>query len=71
MSTCNRLDLQTLGSRPVMPKNLLDHWCCSVLLTKFGLSNVSEDLSLGLKVCHSRLTFFSFQKAEYLPSWST
>ena len=27
MSTCNRLlDLQTLVSRTVMPKNLLDHW---------------------------------------------
>ena len=27
MSTCNRLDLQTLGSQPVnMPKNLPDHW---------------------------------------------
>ena len=25
MSTCNRLDLQTLGSQPVMPKNLHDH----------------------------------------------
>ena len=25
MSTCNRLDLQTLGSPPVMHKNLLDH----------------------------------------------
>jgi hypothetical protein len=25
MSTCNRLDLQTLGSQPIMPKNLLDH----------------------------------------------
>ena len=26
MSTCNRLDLQTLGSQPViMPKNLPDH----------------------------------------------
>ena len=24
---CNRLDLQTLGSQPVMPKNLPDHWC--------------------------------------------
>ena len=28
MSTCNRLDLQTLGSQPMMPKNLPDH-CCS------------------------------------------
>ena len=26
MSTCNRLDLQTLGSQQVMPKNLPDHW---------------------------------------------
>jgi hypothetical protein len=26
MSTCNRLDLQTLGSQPIMPKNLTDHW---------------------------------------------
>ena len=26
MSTCNRLDLQTLGSQPVMPQNLPDHW---------------------------------------------
>ena len=27
MSTCNRLDLQTLGCQPVMmPKNLHDHW---------------------------------------------
>ena len=25
MSTCNRLDLQTLGSQPVMHKNLPDH----------------------------------------------
>jgi hypothetical protein len=27
MSTCNWLDLQTLGSQPIsMPKNLPDHW---------------------------------------------
>ena len=26
MSTCNRLGLQTLGSQPVMPKNLPYHW---------------------------------------------
>ena len=29
MSTCNWLDLQTLGSQPIMPKNLLDY--CSLL----------------------------------------
>ena len=28
MSTCNWLDLQTLGYQPViMPKNLPDRWC--------------------------------------------
>ena len=26
LSTCNRLNLQTLGSQPVMPNNLPDHW---------------------------------------------
>ena len=26
MSTCNQLDLQTLGSQPIMPKNLPYHW---------------------------------------------
>ena len=25
MRTCNRLDLQTPGSQPIMPKNLCDH----------------------------------------------
>ena len=28
MSTCNRLDLQTLGSQSIMPKNLPDYWFC-------------------------------------------
>ena len=27
ISTFNQLDLQTLGSQPVMPQNLSDHWC--------------------------------------------
>jgi hypothetical protein len=26
MSTYNRLDLQTIGFQPIMPKNLPDHW---------------------------------------------
>jgi hypothetical protein len=26
MSTCNWLDLQSVGSRPIMPKNLPNHW---------------------------------------------
>ena len=27
MLTYNWLDLQTLGSQPIMPKNLPNHWC--------------------------------------------
>ena len=32
MSTYNRLDLQTIGSQPIMPKNLPDHWFAMCLL---------------------------------------
>ena len=39
MSTCNRSDLQTIGSRPVMPKNLPDH--CSSLQNE-GLVSTHE-----------------------------
>ena len=39
MSTCNRLDLQTLGSQPIMPKNLPNH---------FKLSQ--EDYKLYLRI---------------------
>jgi hypothetical protein len=35
MSTCNRLDLQTLGSPPIMLKNLPDHWLPYKLLVKY------------------------------------
>ena len=39
MSTCNRLDLQTLGSQPIMPKNLPDHrhTQCSPFILEFNL----------------------------------
>ena len=32
MSTCNRLDLQTLVSPPVKPKNLPNHWFLSIVI---------------------------------------
>ena len=35
MSTYNWLDLQTLGSQSIMPKNLPDHWlqlCSNIIL---------------------------------------
>ena len=31
MSTCNRLDLQTLGSQPVMSENLPDQWFLGIV----------------------------------------
>ena len=35
MSTCNQLDLQTLGSQPmVMPKNLPDHWLSLLIVVQ-------------------------------------
>ena len=37
MSTCNRLDLQTLGSQPVMPKNLPDHRARAMLFSKLDM----------------------------------
>ena len=43
MSTCNRLDLQTIGSQPIMPKNLSNQWVwrflwfSRVLLVKVGI----------------------------------
>ena len=41
MSTCDRLDLQTLGSQPmiIMPKNLPDH-CYGVLEMVFHQTNI-------------------------------
>ena len=54
MSTCNRLDLQTLGSPPIVPKNLPSH--CSVLnsgtasLRLGGTHNLSSSSSLSLQV---------------------
>ena len=43
MSTWNRLDLQTLGSQPVMPKNLPDHWRCDEHGITVGVHFLSEE----------------------------
>ena len=32
MSTCHRMDLQTVGSQPIMPKILPDHIVCNCRL---------------------------------------
>ena len=38
MSTCNRLDLQTLESPPVMPKSLPDHWFRRLMTSSLSYS---------------------------------
>ena len=38
MSTCNQLDLQTLGSQPAMPENLPDHWSCVLFVPTLNTS---------------------------------
>ena len=50
MSTCNRLDLQTLGTQPIMPKNLPDHWSSEtkvaqeVLLFRVACSSCGDSI---------------------------
>ena len=43
MSTCNRLDLQTLGSQPIMPKNLPE--CLHAATDQIWCSNSSTNKS--------------------------
>jgi hypothetical protein len=57
MSTCNRLDLQTLGSQPIMPKNLPDH--CNRVCTFEGCP---EKLKLSFTyVCARACACVSYQ----------
>ena len=42
MSTCSRLELQTLGSQPVMLKNLPDHFCI--------LKYIPQEIGIGIGV---------------------
>ena len=46
MSTCNRLDLQTLGSQPIFPKNLSDHWCREASDINFKYSIEAKNIYL-------------------------
>ena len=58
MSTCNHwLDLQTLGSQPVMPKNLPDHWFIWVPKTMREVCSASI-LKLPSTLFSSRVSSF-------------
>ena len=43
MWTCNQLDLETLGSRPILSKNLPGHWCFA-----FAEEEIGNDHSFNL-----------------------
>ena len=47
MSTCNWLDLPTLGSQPIMPKNLPDH--CIPQLHPYGVEMFSASPVMNIK----------------------
>ena len=47
MPTCNRLELQTLGSQPIMPKNLPDH--CSEPTASEGMASSFSNLNYTVK----------------------
>ena len=76
MSTCNRLDLETLGSQPVMPKNLPDHWCPGLTLLKVStytqfLSAVAmmrrSSSQLQMNRLSLRNNWWKFKTARKLP----
>ena len=48
MSTCNQLDLQKLGSQPIMPKNLPDH--CTKLTSTMLITALNFKLYVRDKV---------------------
>ena len=61
MWTCNRLDLQTLGSEPVMPKNLPDHWSDVRSLEIFHQEHkdlVAEFSNIDVKASQSKLFMY-------------
>ena len=55
MSTCDRSDLQTLGSQLVMYENLPDHWSGENLAKIDGDPSVSEPHRLFLKLDRAHL----------------
>ena len=42
MSTCNRLDLETLGSQLVVPKNLPNHWVEAKFMEPINVTRCDE-----------------------------
>ena len=54
MSACKRLDSQTLGSQPVMPKNLSDH-CTGVTLIYIQSMKIRVEAYICYSMCKATL----------------
>ena len=52
MWTCNRLDLETLGSQPVLPKNLPNHWFEWVSIHFRSICAISTIESMEVGIYH-------------------
>ena len=65
MSTCNRLDLQTLGSQPIMPKKIHDHCFQYTLLWYSGLVYAMDNA-----IKPWRMAFFPCFNFMFQLSWS-
>ena len=76
MSTCNRLDLQTLGSQPVLLKNLPDHWSGPVSGSGRCLGRIGRGPSVSKSnwphvVIFLRLFFNNLRNIPHTPrKWS-
>ena len=78
MSTCNRLDLQTLGSQPkIMLKNLPDHWLglgTRRILTNYAQKNLPGHWFKILRKMFlnnpSRMQHFSTESSGMVVEWN-
>jgi hypothetical protein len=66
MSTCNRMDLQTPGSQPIMPKSLPYH-CVLIKEAMFSSSNFQELSGVGAFCKDGR----HVPPCEWLHRWSS
>jgi hypothetical protein len=64
MSTCNKLDLQTLGSQPIMPQNLPEH-CFKIKVEAQTLYEVKVKILVVFKQSHINRLLIREQKGGW------
>jgi hypothetical protein len=64
MSTCNKLDLQTLGSQPIMPQNLSEH-CFKIKVEAQTLYEVKVKILVVFKQSHINRLLIREQKGGW------